>query len=114
MKSIYRFFQEGQNRRLVERLKNHGLSMTATVRRQRLPQFFAGKIFVITATLDGLTRDEAKALIEQRGGRVTSAVSKKTDRLAAGRDPGSKLESWRKRASPGLRSLMRATLRRML
>jgi DNA ligase (NAD+) len=47
---------------------------------------------VLTGTLEGLTRDEAAALIQERGGRVSSSVSKKTSYVLAGQDPGSKLE----------------------
>lgn len=90
--SILHFFREKQNRRLIERLRAHGLAMESSVKRERLPQTLAGKIFVITGTLDGLTRDEARETIESRGGRVTSSVSKKTDYVLAGEDPGSKLD----------------------
>jgi DNA ligase (NAD+) len=90
--SIYHFLHEDQNQQLIERLKHRGLTLKAAVQRERLPQVFAGKTFVITGTLDTLSRDEAKALIEQRGGRVTSSVSKKTNYVVAGKDPGSKLD----------------------
>jgi DNA ligase (NAD+) len=53
---------------------------------------FAGKQFVLTGRLEGMTRDEARALIESRGGRVTSTVSKKTDFVVSGEDAGSKLD----------------------
>ena len=52
-----------------------------------------GLTFVLTGTLENFTRDEAKRLIEQEGGSVTSSVSKKTSYVIVGKDPGSKLES---------------------
>jgi DNA ligase (NAD+) len=98
--SIRRFFHEPQNRALIERLRTFGLPMKAAAPRKRAPQTFAGKTFVITGTLDGMTRDEATALIEERGGRVTSSVSKKTSFLVAGADPGSKLDKARENGVP--------------
>jgi DNA ligase (NAD+) len=81
------------------------------VRRERLPQVLAGKTFVITGTLEGLTREEATELIEQRGGRVSSSVSKKTSFLLAGADPGSKHEKAR---ALGVPVIDEESLRRML
>jgi DNA ligase (NAD+) len=98
--SIRRFFHERQNRELIDRLRNYGLNMKAAVRRERVPQVLAGKTFVITGTLDGMTREEATSLIEQRGGRVSSSVSKKTSFLVAGADPGSKLDKARAAGVP--------------
>jgi DNA ligase (NAD+) len=72
---------------------------------------FAGKQFVLTGKLESLTRDEARALIEARGGRVTSTVSKKTDYVVAGEEAGSKLD---KATALGLRVIDEAALRDML
>ncbi|HEX8922089.1 MAG TPA: BRCT domain-containing protein, partial [Pyrinomonadaceae bacterium] len=72
---------------------------------------FAGKQFVLTGKLETLTRDEARALIEARGGRVTSTVSKKTDYVVAGEDAGSKLD---KAQALGLRVIDEAMLKEMI
>ena len=109
--SIRRFFHEEQNRKLIDRLRDYGLPMKSAVQRERLPQVLAGKTFVITGTLDGMTREEATALIEQRGGRVNSSVSKKTSYLVAGQDPGSKLDKAR---AAGVPIIDEQTLRGML
>jgi DNA ligase (NAD+) len=109
--SIHHFFHEDQNRELIRRLQKQGLPMRAAVQRERLPQIFAGKIFVVTGTLDGMTRDEATALIEQRGGRVTSSVSKKTNFVVAGKDPGSKLDKAR---ALGVEVIDEMALRKMI
>lgn len=74
--------------------------MKSMVQKARASQVFAGKTFVITGTLDGMTRDEATAMIEERGGRVSSSVSKKTSFLLAGKDPGSKLDKARENGVP--------------
>jgi len=76
-----------------------------------LDEAFAGKQFVLTGKLETLTRDEARALIEARGGRVTSTVSKKTDYVIAGEDAGSKLDKAR---ALGLVVIDEAALREML
>src|SRR2546425_3648454 len=94
--SIYKFLKQPENRELIKRLRDARLPMKSeTVEDEQPEQIFAGKTFVLTGTLDGMTRDEATALIEQRGGRVSSSVSKKTSFVLAGRDPGSKLEKAR-------------------
>jgi DNA ligase (NAD+) len=93
--SIRHFFHESQNRELIDRLKELGLKMESDVHVDRPRQVLAGKTFVVTGTLDGMTREEAEALIAKFGGRATKSVSKKTDFVLAGRDPGSKLEKAR-------------------
>lgn len=94
--SIYNFLRQPENRDLIERLRAAGLPMKSDVVEQpRVRQVFAGKTFVLTGTLDGMTREEASALVQERGGRVSSSVSKKTSYVLAGRDPGSKLDKAR-------------------
>ena len=91
--TIFLFFRQPENRALLERLRAAGLPMHSDIVEQpKAEQVFTGKTFVLTGTLDTMTRDEAAALIAQRGGRVSSSVSKKTSFVVAGRDPGSKLD----------------------
>ena len=89
--SIRKFFHERRNRELVERLRQADLTFTHAVRRKSAGPL-AGKVFVLTGTLPNLSREEAKARIEAAGGKVTGSVSKKTDYVVAGADPGSKLD----------------------
>ena len=88
--SIVEFFGIAANRKLVERLREAGLTLTGQ-KKQRGSKL-AGKTFVLTGTLAHLTRDEAKKMIEDAGGKVTGSVSKKTDYVVAGADAGSKLD----------------------
>jgi DNA ligase (NAD+) len=88
-RSIVEFFQEPKNRALVKQLQDLGLRLTGA-RKQRGTKL-AGKTFVLTGTLVHFTRDEAKKMIEDAGGRVSGSVSKKTDFVVAGDDAGSKL-----------------------
>jgi DNA ligase (NAD+) len=85
------YLGEPRNRELIERLRAAGLTLTEPFQRAET-QPFAGLTFVITGTLPTLSRTEAKAFIEERGGRVAGSVSGKTDFLLAGDDPGSKLD----------------------
>jgi DNA ligase (NAD+) len=88
--SIVEFFSIAANRKLVERLREAGLRLTG----QKKPRGtrLAGKTFVLTGTLAHFTRNEAKKMIEDAGGKVTGSVSKKTDYVVAGADAGSKLD----------------------
>lgn len=94
--SVHEWFQDSTNRSLIGRLAAAGVRMEIGSGRGPagvvLSRTFAGRQFVLTGTLPGLKREEAKNFIESRGGRVTSTVSKKTDFVVAGEDPGSKLE----------------------
>jgi DNA ligase (NAD+) len=88
--SIREFFQEPKNRELVEQLRRAGLTLSGK-KKQRGTKL-AGKTFVLTGTLAHYTRDEAKKLIEDAGGKVSGSVSKKTDYVVAGEEAGSKLD----------------------
>ena len=88
--SMVEFFQEPRNRELIEQLRKAGLTFSGK-KKQRGTKL-AGKTFVLTGTLVRYTRDEAKKMIEDAGGRVSGSVSKKTDYVVAGEKAGSKLD----------------------
>jgi DNA ligase (NAD+) len=88
--SIAEFFSNPANRKLVERLGEAGLAFKGQKKERGTK--LAGKTFVLTGTLSKYSRDEAKKMIEDAGGKVTGSVSKKTDYVVAGTDAGSKLD----------------------
>jgi DNA ligase (NAD+) len=93
---IVDWFSSPTNQMVLEKLKRAGVWPTAESRLEStLPQIFTGLTFVITGTLPTMTREEAKAFIETRGGKVTDSVSKKTSYLLLGSEPGSKYEKAR-------------------
>ncbi len=110
--SVAAWFTNAGNRELIAKLRAAGLRIAAE--REATPQAsesLAGKVFVITGTLPGLTRDEATALIEAHGGKVTGSVSKKTNYVVAGEAAGSKLDRARELGVPvldaaGLRAMV--------
>ncbi len=87
--SIISYFSQDDSRVLVDRLAEYGLNMLS--RRQAATGNLSGKTFVLTGTLPTMSRNEATALIESVGGKVSSSVSKKTDFVVAGEEAGSKL-----------------------
>ena len=89
--SIAHFFTEPHNRKVVEDLSAAGIR-AERMEAIRPAEQVTGRSFVLTGTLPGLTREDAKARIEAQGGRVVGSVSKKTDYLVAGADPGSKYD----------------------
>jgi DNA ligase (NAD+) len=99
--ALHAFFSEPRNRTLIDRLADAGLTLEEPVERAET-QPFAGRTFVVTGTLPGLSRKDAKSFIEQRGGRVTGSVSGNTDYLVVGDDPGSKLARGRELGIPEL------------
>ncbi len=107
--SVQQFFRQPQSVELMEKLKACGVNM-AEKQRQR-GELFAGKTFVLTGTLPTYKRDEAAALIEQNGGKVSSSVSKKTSIVLAGEEAGSKLEKAR---TLGIPVIDEAEFRKML
>jgi len=88
--SIREFFHEPKNVALVERLRKAGLMFKG--KKKQRGTALAGKTFVLTGTLKHLTRDEARKLIEDAGGKVSGSVSRKTDYVVAGNEAGSKLD----------------------
>lgn len=112
--SVYQWFHISANQNLIIRLETIGIQLatgkSVHTRTEPNPQI-AGKTFVITGTLPTLKRDEAKAMIQKAGGKVTDTVSKKTDFIVVGADAGSKLE---KAQSLGIKQLDEANLLEML
>jgi DNA ligase (NAD+) len=105
------FFAQEPNRAMIERLRAAGVDLTAPKRERAPVGALAGKTFVLTGTLPDLTREDATAMIVSAGGKVTSAVSKKTDYVVAGEEAGSKLI---KAESLGIEILDEAALRSLL
>ncbi|MGC2814024.1 MAG: NAD-dependent DNA ligase LigA [Candidatus Acidiferrum sp.] len=87
--AIAEFFSEPANRQLIKRLHKAGVHPTAE-KREVKSQKFAGKSFVFTGSLANHSREEAGELVQQHGGKVSGSVSKKTDYVVVGTDPGSK------------------------
>ncbi len=90
---VAQFFRERHNRTVVEKLRRAGVTLRGESRRRAASGGgkLAGKVFVLTGTLDGMTREDAAAAIVEAGGKVSGSVSKKTDFVVAGDKPGSKL-----------------------
>lgn len=94
--SIVQWRNEPRNRRLIERLRQAGINFQSSLYQPKAAAGpLSGKTFVLTGTLPHLTREEATARIEALGGKVSSSVSRKTDYVIVGADPGSKLDKAR-------------------
>jgi len=109
--AIVDFLAEAHNRQVIEALRAAGVHWPEEARLAKPHGPLAGKTFVLTGTLPNLTRDQAQALIEAAGGKVSGSVSKKTDYVVAGSDPGSKLD---KAQALGIVVLDEAGLRELL
>lgn len=108
--SIHRFFSQGENRAVIQKLKQSGVNLESKAGTKR-SSWLKGMQFVLTGKLPTLTRDEAAQLIEQHGGRVTASVSKKTDYVVAGEEAGSKLD---KAKELGVKVIDEAAFREMV
>lgn len=109
--SVHLFLQQRANLEMIERLRNAGVVMTAPKRAKATNGKLAGKTFVLTGALPNLTREDATGLIQQAGGKVTGSVSKKTDYVVAGDDPGTK---YAKAQELGIEILDEDALQRLL
>jgi DNA ligase (NAD+) len=93
--SVQQFFSQEKNRRTIERLRTAGVKLEELLAPDNAApaaQPLGGKVFVLTGSLPTLTRNQARDLITAAGGRVTSSVTRKTDYVVAGQDPGSKYQ----------------------
>jgi DNA ligase (NAD+) len=108
--SVYKFFREPRNQEMVDRLRAAGLDFQYEVSRPKGGPL-AGLTFVLTGTLPTLTREEARKLIEKSGGKVSSAVSRKTNYVVGGEDAGSKLAKAR---ALGVQVLTEAQLKELI
>ena len=93
-KSVHTFFSQPKNLGLIEKLQKRGITFKIEDKAAETP--FKGKTFVFTGTLEHFKRNDAKKLVQRLGGRISSSVSKKTDYVVAGGDPGSKFDKAKK------------------
>lgn len=91
-RTIAEFFRDPDHREEIKLLCAHGVEPQKAARKKILGHPFAGKTFVLTGALEHYSRDEAAALIKERGGKVSGSVSKNTDYVLVGADPGSKYD----------------------
>lgn len=90
--SVYSYFKQDKNQQMIDNLKKLGINMSFTGEKIMVDEMFEGKTFVLTGTLTKLTREEASIEIEKKGGKVTNSVTKKTNVVVVGENPGSKYQ----------------------
>lgn len=90
--SIVQFFRQEQTRDIIDRLSEVGVNLKSEYEANQKEQVLLGKVFVLTGTLPTMKRQQAASMIEERGGKTSGSVSKKTDYVLAGEEAGSKLE----------------------
>jgi DNA ligase (NAD+) len=93
--SITEYINDKHTLRIFEKLQDAGV-VALLPEGSNLAQTLNGKTFVLTGTLPSLSRDQAKEMIRERGGSISGSVSRKTDYVLAGADPGSKLDEAKK------------------
>ena len=98
--AIAEWFSDEENRRLVQELRDLGLTLEAGEAERPVDGPLSGSSYVITGTLESMSREEAKAALEARGAKVGEAVSKKTTGLIVGESPGTKLAKAQKAGVP--------------
>lgn len=91
-KSIVEFFQDEKNISIIDKLKSFGVNMDYLGQKVIHDENFSGKTFVITGTMEKYKREELKEIVENKGGKTSGSVSKKTDVVLVGKDPGSKYD----------------------
>lgn len=94
--SVHLFFRKPSMAKMIRKLRAAGLSFAAKKPAQQISHVFDGMKVIFTGGLEHYTRDQAALLVLERGGKVVSSVSKNTDLVVAGKEPGSKLEKARK------------------
>jgi DNA ligase (NAD+) len=109
--AVRNYLDQPQNRALIKQLEALGLKMDAPLTTASAPGPLSGKTFVLTGTLNAMTREAAAEAVQSRGGKVTGSVSKKTDYVVAGIDAGSKLA---KAEALGISVLDEAAFRNLL
>ncbi|EKE16518.1 MAG: hypothetical protein ACD_11C00004G0016 [uncultured bacterium] len=93
--SITQWFGDKENLNMLEKMKKAGVELIISDKQQETSDKLIGKTFVLTGELFGFTRDQAKDIIRKKGGNISSSVSKKTDYVVAGENPGSKYDKAR-------------------
>ena len=109
--NVIEYFINPETRVIVDELKSFGVLTVLEKTESELPDMFSGMTFVLTGTLASLKRSEAESMIESRGGKTSSSVSKKTNYLLAGTDPGSK---YTKAQTLGIKIIDEAEFMRMI
>ncbi|HEY59628.1 MAG TPA: NAD-dependent DNA ligase LigA [Anaerolineae bacterium] len=94
-KAVEDWFKKRQNKQMLNKFRSAGVWPVSELRFADKQRIFQGKVFVITGTLSGFKRQEVKEFIQSHGGKVTENVSKNTDYLVAGKNPGSKFDKAR-------------------